>query len=61
MGIEPLREVIYKLGEKLGFEVEREVPVSTSAWVNSIWCIFRGHMIWVVFSVVQGMPIFQIS
>jgi hypothetical protein len=37
MGIEPLREVICKLGEKLGFEVEREVPASSSAWVDVVW------------------------
>jgi len=37
MCIESLREVICKLGEKLGFEVEREVPASTSAWVDLVW------------------------
>jgi hypothetical protein len=37
MGIEQLRKVICKLGEKLGFEVEREVPASSSAWVDVVW------------------------
>jgi hypothetical protein len=37
MGIEPLREVICKLCEKLGFEVEREVPAFSSAWVDVVW------------------------
>ena len=37
MCIESLMEVICKLGKKLGFEVEREVPASTSAWVDLVW------------------------
>jgi hypothetical protein len=37
VGVKPLREIICKLGEKLGFEAEREVPASTSAWVDVVW------------------------
>ncbi|MEM2612994.1 MAG: hypothetical protein QXO15_02050 [Nitrososphaerota archaeon] len=32
-----LKEIICELGERLGFEVEREVPASSSAWVDVVW------------------------
>lgn len=32
-----LKEIICELGEKLSFEVECEVPVSSSAWVDIMW------------------------
>ncbi|MEM3840439.1 MAG: hypothetical protein QW090_04760 [Candidatus Bathyarchaeia archaeon] len=32
-----LKEIICELGERLGFEVEREVPASSSAWVDIVW------------------------
>ncbi|MEM3765824.1 MAG: hypothetical protein QXU46_02210, partial [Candidatus Bathyarchaeia archaeon] len=32
-----MKEIICELGEKLEFEVEREVPASSSAWVDIVW------------------------
>ena len=32
-----LNELVVKLGKKLGFDVETEVPASESAWVDVVW------------------------